>query len=120
VYVVQLDARVWNEPRFRKANPDHQLSKPLVHVGMTRAEPDPRFDKHKAGFKARLKWASAGRSISGIVSAPESARRSSPSKIAASVASAPIARATSTGRLRVKPFQPARRPAGRSRTAASR
>lgn len=34
VYVVELDARVWNEPRFRKANPDL------------------RFDKHKAGFRA--------------------------------------------------------------------
>jgi len=30
VYVFELDARVWNEPRFRKANPDHQLSKPLA------------------------------------------------------------------------------------------
>lgn len=52
VYVVELDARVWNEPRFRKANPDHQLSKPLVYVGMTGTDPDLRFDKHKAGFKA--------------------------------------------------------------------
>jgi hypothetical protein len=32
VYVVELDARVWKELRFRKANPDHQLSKPLVYV----------------------------------------------------------------------------------------
>ena len=55
VYVVELDARVWNEPRFRKANPDHQLSKPLVYVGMTGTDPDLRFDKHKAGFKARFK-----------------------------------------------------------------
>ncbi len=52
VYVVELDARVWNEPRFRKANPDHQLSKPLVYVGRTGTDPDLRFDKHKAGFKA--------------------------------------------------------------------
>ena len=52
VYVVELDARVWNEPRFRKANPDHQLSKPLVYVGMTGTDPDLRFDKHKAGFRA--------------------------------------------------------------------
>ena len=34
VYVVELDARAWNEPRFRKANTDHQLCKPLVYVGM--------------------------------------------------------------------------------------
>ena len=52
VYVIELDARVWNEPRFRKANPDHQHCKPLVYVGMTGTDPDRRFDMHKAGFKA--------------------------------------------------------------------
>ena len=52
VYVVELDDRVWNELRFRKANPDHPLGKPLVYVGMTGTDPDLRFDKHKAGFKA--------------------------------------------------------------------
>ena len=52
VYVVELDDRVWNEPRFRKANPDHQLGKPLVYVGMTGTDPDLRFDKHKAGIQA--------------------------------------------------------------------
>lgn len=52
VYVVELDDRVWNEPRFRKANPGHQLGKPMVYVGMTGTDPDLRFDKHKVGFKA--------------------------------------------------------------------
>ena len=52
VYVVELDDRVWNEPRFRKANPHHQIGKRLVYVGMTGTDPDQRFDKHKAGFKA--------------------------------------------------------------------
>ena len=52
VYVVQLDDRVWNEPRFRKANPDHQLGRPFVYVGMTGLDPDLRFDKHKAGIQA--------------------------------------------------------------------
>ena len=52
VYVVELDDRVWNEPRFRKANPDHQLGKPFVYVGMTGLDPDLRFDKHKAGIQA--------------------------------------------------------------------
>lgn len=52
VYVVELDDRVWNEPRFRKANPDHQLGKPFVYVGMTGTDPDTRFDKHKAGIQA--------------------------------------------------------------------
>ena len=52
VYVVELDDRVWNEPRFRRANPDHQLGKPLVYVGMTGLDPDLRFDRHKAAVQA--------------------------------------------------------------------
>jgi hypothetical protein len=52
VYVVELSDRVWNEPRFRKANPDHRLEKPCVYVGMTGLDPDLRFDKHKAGIQA--------------------------------------------------------------------
>ena len=52
VYVVELADQVWNEPRFRAANPDHQLGKPFVYVGMTGLDPDLRFDKHKAGIQA--------------------------------------------------------------------
>ena len=52
VYVVLLDDRVWNEPAFRKANPDHALGKPFVYVGMTGLDPDLRFDRHKAGIQA--------------------------------------------------------------------
>jgi hypothetical protein len=52
VYVVELDDAVWNEPRFRQANPDYQLGKPFVYVGMTGTDPDRRFDKHKAGIQA--------------------------------------------------------------------
>ena len=52
VYVVLLDDRVWNEPAFRKANPDHTLGRPFVYVGMTGLDPDARFDKHKAGVRA--------------------------------------------------------------------
>jgi hypothetical protein len=52
VYVVELDDRVWNDARFRKANPGHQLGKPFVYVGMTGLDPDLRFDKHKAGIQA--------------------------------------------------------------------
>jgi hypothetical protein len=52
VYVVELSDPVWNEPSFRKANPDHQLGKPFVYVGMTGLDPDLRFDKHKAGIQA--------------------------------------------------------------------
>ena len=52
VYVVELSAEVWNSPRFRKANPGHDILKPCVYVGMTGLSPDVRFDKHKAGIQA--------------------------------------------------------------------
>jgi hypothetical protein len=52
VYVVQLSEAVWNEYRFRKANPGYVLGKPFVYVGMTGLDPDIRFDKHKAGIQA--------------------------------------------------------------------
>ena len=52
VYVVELDDRVWNHARFRRANPDYQLGKPFVYVGMTGLDPDLRFDRHKAGVQA--------------------------------------------------------------------
>lgn len=51
VYVVELSDRVWNEARFRGANPDYQLGKPFVYVGMTGLDPDLRFDRHKAGIQ---------------------------------------------------------------------
>jgi len=50
--VVELSDCVWNEPAFRKANPDHRFGKPLVYVGMTGLDPDLRFDRHKAGVQA--------------------------------------------------------------------
>jgi hypothetical protein len=52
--VVELDDQVWNSARFRRANPDHQLGKPFVYVGMTGLDPDIRFDKHKAGIQANV------------------------------------------------------------------
>lgn len=52
VYVVELSDRVWNEARFRRANPDYQLGKPFVYVGMTGLDPDLRLDRHKAGVQA--------------------------------------------------------------------
>jgi hypothetical protein len=49
---VELSAAVWNEYRFRKANPRDVLGKPFVYVGMTGLDPDIRSDKHKAGIQA--------------------------------------------------------------------
>ncbi|MEJ8823852.1 hypothetical protein WKW80_17715 [Variovorax humicola] len=54
VYAVELDDQVWNSARFRRANPDYQLGKPFVYVGMTGLDPDIRFDKHKAGIQANV------------------------------------------------------------------
>ena len=52
VYVVELAAKVLDEPRFVKANPRYRAGKPCVYVGMTGLDPDVRFDKHKAGIQA--------------------------------------------------------------------
>jgi hypothetical protein len=52
VYVIELSDRVWSIARFRRANPDWQLGKPFVYVGMTGLDPDLRFDRHKAGIQS--------------------------------------------------------------------
>lgn len=52
VYVVELCDRVWNEAAFRRANPEHDLAKRCLYVGMTGLDPDLRFDRHKAGIQA--------------------------------------------------------------------
>jgi len=52
VYVVLLSDQVWEERRFRDANPDYRHRRPCVYVGMTGLDPDLRFDRHKAGIQA--------------------------------------------------------------------
>jgi predicted GIY-YIG superfamily endonuclease len=52
VYVIELDDRVWNSGKFRRCNPEYEMGKPFVYVGMTGLDPDTRFDKHKAGIQA--------------------------------------------------------------------
>ena len=52
VYVIELAPEVWDMFRFRRANPDYQLGKPMVYVGMTGLDVDLRFDKHKAGIQS--------------------------------------------------------------------
>jgi len=52
VYVVELSNDVLFNARFMRSNPDYQLGKPCVYVGMTGLDPDVRFDKHKAGIQA--------------------------------------------------------------------
>lgn len=52
VYVIELDPRVLNLARFRAANPERDMLKPCVYVGMTGLTPEERFAKHKAGIRA--------------------------------------------------------------------
>ena len=52
VYVIELDARVWNHARFREANPEHDIAKPCVYVGMTGLPVERRFANHRRGYKS--------------------------------------------------------------------
>ena len=52
VYVIELSPEVLNEARFRKANPDYDVTKPCVYVGMTGLTPERRFENHKKGVKS--------------------------------------------------------------------
>jgi predicted GIY-YIG superfamily endonuclease len=52
VYVIELDPRILNHARFRKANPNRDMLKPCVYVGCTGLTPEARFAKHKAGIRA--------------------------------------------------------------------
>ncbi len=50
--MIELDPAIFNIARFRNANPDRDLLKPAVYVGMTGLTPEERFAKHKAGIRA--------------------------------------------------------------------
>ncbi len=52
VYVVELHPAVLNIARFRKCNPDRDMLKPCLYVGMTGLTPEKRFANHKAGIRA--------------------------------------------------------------------
>jgi hypothetical protein len=52
VYVIELDPAILNLRRFRDNNPNRDMLKPCVYVGMTGLTPEKRFAKHKAGIRA--------------------------------------------------------------------
>ncbi len=52
VYVVELDPRVLNHRRFLAANPERDMLKPCVYVGMTGLTPEQRLARHKAGVRS--------------------------------------------------------------------
>jgi hypothetical protein len=50
--VIELDPAIYNSARFRRSNPEHDITKPCVYVGCTGLTPEERFAKHKAGIRA--------------------------------------------------------------------
>lgn len=52
VYVIKLDPKVLDDPRFRKANPNHDPRKSCIYVGSTGIPAEERFIRHKSGIKA--------------------------------------------------------------------
>ena len=52
VYVVLLDAAVLDERKVRESNPNRDVAKPSVYVGMTGIPPIERFWNHKDGYKS--------------------------------------------------------------------
>jgi predicted GIY-YIG superfamily endonuclease len=51
VYVVLLDSAVGKIRKVRAENPQRDLQKPCVYVGLTGLTPEERFANHKAGIK---------------------------------------------------------------------
>ena len=51
VYVVLLDPAVGRMRKVLAANPQRDLKKPCVYVGMSGLTPEERFANHKAGIK---------------------------------------------------------------------
>jgi hypothetical protein len=52
VYVIELSPEVLKEASFRRANPDYDVTKPCVYVGMTGLTPERRFENHRKGVKS--------------------------------------------------------------------
>jgi len=52
VYVILLDERIGTLPQMRLRNPNRDLSKPWVYVGLTPLRVGPRFDFRRATVKA--------------------------------------------------------------------
>jgi predicted GIY-YIG superfamily endonuclease len=52
VYVILLDSSVLRHPSILRLNPNRQLTKPCVYVGMTGLPVEQRFENHKKGQKS--------------------------------------------------------------------
>ena len=54
VYVIELDAAVRQNKRFRKANPKMHFRAESVYVGSSVRAPEHRFEQHKQGYKSNF------------------------------------------------------------------
>lgn len=52
LYVIELDAAVWERSRFRKANAHARKGAGCFYVGSTVRPPTLRLDQHKEGYKS--------------------------------------------------------------------
>ena len=52
VYVILLDPTALRHPSILRLNPNRQLTKPCVYVGMTGLSVEQRFENHKKGQKS--------------------------------------------------------------------
>lgn len=52
VYVIRLQPSVLEEPRFARANPDHDPKQPCAYVGSSVRAPEERLQQHVSGYKA--------------------------------------------------------------------
>jgi hypothetical protein len=49
--VIELSRKVLKHTKFRRANPQHDVRKPCLYVGMTGLDPATRFERHRYGVK---------------------------------------------------------------------
>jgi hypothetical protein len=54
VYVIELEAAVLSDRRFRRRNPPYVEGQPCVYVGMTGLSVAERFKNHKRGHKGNV------------------------------------------------------------------
>ena len=52
VYVIRLDDTVLKSRKFKRSNPNINLSLPCFYVGQSYHHPETRFWQHKKGFKS--------------------------------------------------------------------
>ncbi len=52
LYVIRLKKTVLDEPRFRRANPDHNGKKLCLYVGLSSHPPEVRLEQHLSGVRS--------------------------------------------------------------------